>query len=704
MNDNDMYELYGSMVFNDNVMRKHLPHGVYKSLKETIELGQPLDVQIAEPVANAMKDWATAKGATHFTHWFQPLSEVTAEKHEAFIAPTADGGIILEFSGRELTKGEPDASAFPSGGLRATFEARGYTAWDCTSPAFIKDNTLYIPTIFCSYTGEALDKKTPLLRSMQAINKQALRILKYFGDTSTKKVTPSVGAEQEYFLVDRALYEKRLDLLMCGRTLIGAKSPKGQILNDHYYGRLRIRVSAFMKELDEELWKLGIPSKIKHNEAAPAQHEIVAVFTTANIACDHNNLMMEVMKKVAKKHDLACLFHEKPFRGVNGSGKHNNWSLTTDTGKNLLAPGTMPHDNMQFILIVCAIIKAIDEYADLLRCSVSSAANDERLGTHEAPPNIMSVFLGEELTEILLAIEEERAAKAIGNGSGTLKLGITSLPALPKDMTDRNRTSPFAFTGNKFEFRMCGSSASIAHPLLVLNAIVAEQFRIIADKLDKLPDNISSEEKTQEINNVINEIIKNHKRVIFNGNNYSEEWYETAKRLGLENPGNSLDSFDAMICPDVIEMFGRHGIMNKSECYSQREVIYDTYIKTLQIEADTLQIIINRQILPSILEYISELSAAAINLAALDIDNSLQKNLIKTIQTQAAKLKELMVQLEENAAKIETVDKLQERARKYRHIIIPLFENIRDICDSLETIMPEKKWVLPTYADLMFRL
>ena len=554
-------DMFGSAVFSENVMQERLPKPIYNKLKKTIKEGLPLDPDIADVVACVMKDWAVEKGATHFTHWFQPLTGITAEKHDSFLTPTGDGKAIMEFSGKELIKGEPDASSFPSGGLRATFEARGYTAWDCTSPAFVKDGTLYIPTAFCSYTGEALDLKTPLLRSMEALSKQALRILRLFGDTTTKRVVTTLGPEQEYFLVDKEYFMKRKDLLYAGRTLFGAKPPKGQELEDHYFGILKEKVSNFMHDLDAELWKLGVSAKTKHNEVAPAQHELAPIFATTNIATDHNQLTMEIMKKVADRHGLACLLHEKPFAGVNGSGKHNNWSISTNDGKNLLDPGNTPLDNAQFLVFLVAVIKAVDEYADLLRFSVATAGNDHRLGANEAPPAIMSIFLGDELTSVIEQIETG-VVKDNGN-SKTLEIGVSTLPVLPKDSTDRNRTSPFAFTGNKFEFRSVGSSQSIATPNLIINTIVAESLSQIADRLEK------AEDFKAEVNAVVKEIIKNHKRIIFNGNNYSEEWVDEAERRDLLNLKTTVDAIPTLIAEKNIKVLEKHGVLSRTEIHSR---------------------------------------------------------------------------------------------------------------------------------------
>lgn len=570
-------EIFGSSVFNDAVMKERLPKATYKALKKTIEEGTALSPEVADVVASAMKDWAIENGATHFTHWFQPMTGITAEKHDSFINPTADGKVILEFSGKELIKGEPDASSFPSGGLRATFEARGYTAWDCTSPAFIKDDSLCIPTAFCSYNGEALDKKTPLLRSMEAISKQAVRVLRALGNTTTQKVITTVGPEQEYFLIDKAMYDARKDLILTGRTLFGAKPSKGQELEDHYFGTIKERISEFMKELDEELWKLGILAKTKHNEVAPAQHELAPIFSTTNISTDHNQLTMEVMKKVALRHDLYCLLHEKPFAGVNGSGKHNNWSMGTDDGMNLLEPGKSPHENQQFLVFLCAVIKAVDTYPELLRVSAANAGNDHRLGANEAPPAIISMFLGDQLTDVLEQIEKGPAKSS--KTSSELTIGVTTLPPLPKDATDRNRTSPFAFTGNKFEFRMVPSSASIAGCNFVLNTIVAETLSEIAERLENASD------VNAEVQSILTEIVKNHKRVIFNGNGYSDEWVEEAERRGLPNIKSTVESAKAMIMEKNMSVLEKHGVLSRVEAESRYEITLENYNKILNIEA-----------------------------------------------------------------------------------------------------------------------
>lgn len=596
-------EIFGSMVFNDAIMRDKLPKDIYKSLKKTIEDGKDLDITVANVVAIAMKDWAIEKGATHYTHWFQPMTGITAEKHDSFISPQNDGRIIMEFSGKELIKGEPDASSFPSGGLRATFEARGYTAWDPTSYAFVKDGVLCIPTAFCSYGGEALDKKTPLLRSMEALGEQAVRVLRLFGNTDAKRVITTVGPEQEYFLVDKDLYEQRKDLVYCGRTLFGAMAPKGQEMEDHYFGAIKPRISAFMKELNEELWKLGILAKTEHNEVSPAQHELAPIFSTTNIATDHNQITMEIMKNVAKRHNLVCLLHEKPFKGVNGSGKHNNWSLTTDTGVNLLEPGKSPYENAQFLLFLSAVIKAVDEYQDLMRVSVASAENDHRLGANEAPPAIISMFLGDDLEAILEAIESGKPYN--GSGIEKMEIGVHVLPSFPKDTTDRNRTSPFAFTGNKFEFRSLGSSQSISGPNIILNTIVAEELKQFADELE------GAEDFTEKLNELIKKTIKEHKRIIFNGDGYSDEWKAEAKKRGLLNLKTTVDALPTFLAPKNVELFTKHKIFTEKEMESRYEILLETYSKVINIEGLTMVDMAKKQILPAVNSYIGDLASTA---------------------------------------------------------------------------------------------
>ncbi|HHV28577.1 glutamine synthetase III family protein [Acetivibrio mesophilus] len=693
-------EVFGSNVFNDAAMRERLPKLAYKALKKTIDEGIPLDREIAEIVANAMKDWAIDKGATHYTHWFQPMTGITAEKHDSFISPTPDGKVIMEFSGKELIKGEPDASSFPSGGLRATFEARGYTAWDCTSPAFVKDSTLYIPTVFCSYTGEVLDKKTPLLRSMEAISTQALRILRLLGNTTTKKVITTVGAEQEYFLVDKRLHDQRKDLIYTGRTLFGAMPPKGQEMEDHYYGTLKERVSSFMKELDQELWKLGVSAKTKHNEVAPAQHELAPIFNTANIATDHNQLIMDVLKKVAHRHGFVCLLHEKPFAGLNGSGKHNNWSMSTDDGQNLLDPGRTPHENAQFLIFLCAVIKAVDEYPELLRCAASNAGNDHRLGAHEAPPAIISIYLGEQLTDILEQIENNGGAKS-SKQTKRLKIGVTTLPVLPQDATDRNRTSPFAFTGNKFEFRMVPSSASIAGPVFVINTIVAEELRQIADRLEKAKD------LNAEIHDVLKEIVKNHKRVIFNGNNYSDDWIEEAKKRGLPNICSTVEATKALIEEKSIHVFENHNVLSRLELHSRYEIFLENYMKTINIEALTMIEMTKRDIIPAVISFITKVadSISSVKSAGVKADTSVQAELLEEVSSLLTDLKKNLTALEKatsDAAHF-TGDTYQ-KACVYRDDVFVRMNELRAVADKLETLTDAKMWPFPTYGELLFNV
>lgn len=692
-------EIFGSNVFNDSVMKERLPKATYKALKKTIEQGTSLEAEVADVVAAAMRDWAVKKGATHFTHWFQPMTGITAEKHDAFINPTSDGKVILEFSGKELIKGEPDASSFPSGGLRATFEARGYTAWDCTSPAFIKDGSLCIPTAFCSYNGEALDKKTPLLRSMEALNKQALRVLRALGNTTTQKVITTVGPEQEYFLIDKKMYDARKDIILTGRTLFGAKPSKGQELEDHYFGVIKPRVSEFMKELDEELWKLGITAKTKHNEVAPAQHELAPIFNTTNIATDNNQLTMEVMKKVAEKHGLYCLLHEKPFVGVNGSGKHNNWSMGTDDGMNLLEPGTSPHENKQFLLFLCAVIKAVDEYPDLLRVSAANAGNDHRLGANEAPPAIISIFLGDQLEDILEQIEKGPATSS--KCSSALTIGVNTLPALPKDATDRNRTSPFAFTGNKFEFRMVPSSASISGCNFVLNTIVAETLSEIADKLEKASD------LNGEIQAILTDIVKNHKKVIFNGNGYSDEWVEEAARRGLPNIKSTVEAAKAMISEKNQAVLEKHGVLTKVEAESRYEITLENYNKIINIEALTTLEMAKRQILPAVIKFATSLAGSinTINATGLGVDVSAQADLLKEVSTLTASLKKNIGILEEVVAKADSFDgDIFDLGMMYRYEVFEQMSTLREDADKLETLVDKEFWPMPTYEDMLFNV
>ncbi|MNM63208.1 MULTISPECIES: glutamine synthetase III [Clostridium] len=692
-------EIFASNVFNDCVMKERLPKATYKALKKTIEMGTALAPDVADVVAAAMRDWAVEKGATHFTHWFQPMTGITAEKHDAFISPTSDGKIILEFSGKELIKGEPDASSFPSGGLRATFEARGYTAWDCTSPAFIKDDSLCIPTAFCSYHGEALDKKTPLLRSMEALNKQALRVLKALGNTTTTKVTTTVGPEQEYFLIDKAMYDARKDLILTGRTLFGAKPSKGQELEDHYFGSLKQRISDYMKELDEELWKLGILAKTKHNEVAPAQHELAPIFSTTNISTDHNQLTMELMKKVAGKHGLVCLLHEKPFAGVNGSGKHNNWSMGTDDGVNLLEPGNSPHENLQFLLFLTSVIKAVDEYSDLLRLSAANAGNDHRLGANEAPPAIISIFLGDQLTDILDQIENGPATSS--KLASDLTIGVTTLPPLPKDATDRNRTSPFAFTGNKFEFRMTPSSASISGPNFVLNTIVAEALSEVADRLEKSTD------VEEEVKVLLTELVKTHKKVVFNGNGYSDEWVEEAAKRGLPNIKSTVESTKALLSEKNQAVLEKHGVLTKVESESRYEITLEGYNKTINIEALTTLEIAKRQILPSVIKYATSLASSINTITAVGIgaDVSVQTELLKEVSSLTASLNKNIALLEEVVAKADNFDgDIYDLGMIYRYEVFEQMNTLREVADTLETIVDKEFWPLPTYSDMLFNV
>ena len=690
-------EYFGSLVFDDRVMKATLSADVYNSLKKTIDEGTSLDTDVANAVAAAMKDWAVAHGATHFTHWFQPLTGVTAEKHDSFITPAPDGGVIMEFSGKELIKGEPDASSFPSGGLRATFEARGYTAWDPTSYAFIKEKTLCIPTAFCSYGGEALDKKTPLLRSMQALNKQALRILRLFGNTDVKCVRTSVGPEQEYFLVDREMYEKRKDLRFTGRTLFGAKPPKGQELGDHYYGMIKPRVAAFMAELDEELWKLGILAKTEHNEVAPAQHELAPVFMTTNIAADHNQITMELMQKIAKKHGMVCLLHEKPFAGVNGSGKHNNWSMATDTGVNLLTPGETPYENAQFLLFLCAVIKAVDDYQDLLRLSVATAGNDHRLGANEAPPAVVSIFLGDELTAVLDAIENDTPYSAAEKT--VMKLGVHVLPRFTRDTTDRNRTSPFAFTGNKFEFRMLGSSNSIACANIMLNAAVAESLKIYADRLETA-DNFET-----ALHDMIKKTIKDHKRIIFNGNGYDDAWIkEATEKRGLLNLRTTPDAVPTLLAKKNVDMLTSHKIFTKAELESRYEITMDNYCKAVDIEAQTMVDMARKEILPAVVAYSKELAdtLAAKKAAVPGIACKYETGVVEKLSTLADEIDAAAAALDTELIKLKSITDVTESANTIRDVILQKMAELRVVCDEAETLTAEKYWPFPTYSDLLF--
>ena len=688
--------MFGSMVFNEKVMKERLPKDTYKALKKCKDEGIPLDMSVATVVANAMKDWALEKGATHYTHWFQPMTGVTAEKHDSFISPTDGGGAIMEFSGKELVRGEPDASSFPSGGLRATFEARGYTAWDPTSYAFVKDGSLYIPTVFFSYGGEALDKKTPLLRSMDELSKQAIRVLRLFGDTTTKKVTATVGPEQEYFLVDKKMYDEREDLIMTGRTLFGAKPPKGQEMDDHYFGALKPRVAAYMKDLDEELWKLGILAKTKHNEVAPAQHELAPIFTDANTASDHNQLTMEIMKKVAAKHGLVCLLHEKPFAGVNGSGKHDNWAISTDTGKNLLDPGKTPQDNAQFLLFLVAIIKGVDEYQEMLRCTVASAGNDHRLGANEAPPAVVSIFLGSELNAVLESIEKGTAYE--GQEENALEVGVDALPHIPQDTTDRNRTSPFAFTGNKFEFRMLGSEQSISGPNIALNTIVAEELSQFADKLEK------SKHFNKDLQTLLQKTIQEHKRIIFNGNGYDDSWIGEAENRGLANLKNTPEAMRAYISKKNIKLFTKHNIYTETEMKARYEIHLESYSKVINIEAQTAVDMVKRNILPAVSGYMDTLSSSILSKKAVSADipcfaetETLKKlaGLSDALYVKCAELEKALVNVPEDA---------QKAALYYHDTVFFMMQEMRALADEMETLTSSEYWPYPTYGEMLFNI
>jgi glutamine synthetase len=690
--------LFGKNVFNDVVMRERLPKNVYKEFKKTITESRFLDTTLANVVANAMKDWAIEKGATHFCHWFQPMTGLTAEKHDSFISPTTEGTTIMEFSGKELTQGEPDASSFPSGGLRATFEARGYTAWDCTSPVFIKETgktvTLYIPCAFFSYNAEALDKKTPLLRSMDALNKQATRVLKALGNNTSNNVGATLGPEQEYFLIDRRFFEKRLDLMLTGRTLFGAPTPRGQEMSDHYFGALHERVASFMHEVNVELWKLGVSAKTQHNEVAPNQYELAPVFSTVNVATDHNQLVMETLQKVALRHNFVCLLHEKPFTGVNGSGKHNNWSMVTDDGINLLDPGSTPHDNMVFLVMLCAVIRAVDKYARLLRASVATAGNDHRLGAHEAPPAIVSVFLGDQLTDILeqLAAGGAKESKA----GGHLKLGVSVLPPLPKDCTDRNRTSPFAFTGNKFEFRMVGSAQSTAGPMFVLNTIVADVLKEIADELEKSSNVKTSAQK------ILNKIAKEHSRIIYNGDNYTEEWAKEAEKRGLPNIKSTVESLETIMDDENVKLFVNHKVLSKAELKARTEILLDAYSMTINIEAKTTLNIAQRQILPVAIEYSGKLAKAAERISNAGSNPDTQKKILDKTCELISDLNNSIDELKKAAAAVIGIDNTAKRAENFRDIVVPAMSRVRKAADSLEMIVDAKMWPLPTYAEMLF--
>ena len=696
----DIPTLYGSLVFSDKVMRNKLPKDVYKALRKTIENGTHLELDVANSVAVAMKEWAVENGATHFTHWFQPMTGFTAEKHDSFITPVGEGEVIMEFSGKELVKGEPDASSFPSGGLRATFEARGYTNWDPTSPAFIKDNTLYIPTAFCSWSGEALDKKTPLLRSMEALNKEAVKILHLLGNTEVTSVITTVGPEQEYFLIPKELYAKRRDLIFTGRTLFGASAPKGQEMEDHYFGALKPRVAAYMHDLDEELWKLGIPAKTKHNEVAPAQHELAPVFDTTNVAVDHNQLTMEIMKKVAEKHDLVCLLHEKPFDGINGSGKHNNWSVSTNTGVNLLDPGKTPAENIQFLVFLVAVIKAVDEYADLMRVSASGAGNDHRLGANEAPPAIVSIFIGDELTEILKSIEEDKFFNA--HKTIQMDIGAHVLPHFTKDTTDRNRTSPFVFTGNKFEFRMLGSSASVASPNVVLNTAVAEALAQFYKELE----GTAPEDMETAVHELIKRAIRKHKKVIFNGNGYTDEWIKEAEERGLYNLVSTPDALPQFIADKNIELFTKHSVFTKEEIYSRYEILLENYVKTINIESKTLQEMLTKDFIPAVNGYAAEVAVnanekkALIEGLATTAEESIVKELTEASNTLSAKVAELKAVTEKADAAAE--EDMQKAAESFHKDVLTLMDEMKDVANAAEEKIPDEELPYPTYDQMLF--
>ena len=695
-------KIFGENVFNDKVMQERLPKKVYKALRKTIDEGKELDPMVADVVAEAMKNWAVEKGATHYTHIFQPLTGVTAEKHDAFItAPRQDGTVLMEFSGKELIKGEPDASSFPSGGLRATFEARGYTAWDCTSPAYVREDAagaiLCIPTAFCSYTGEALDQKTPLLRSMEAINEQALRLLRLFGNTTSKKVTPSVGPEQEYFLVDKQKYLQREDLIFTGRTLFGAMPPKGQELDDHYFGTIRQRIASYMKDVNEELWKLGISAKTQHNEVAPAQHELAPIYAEANIAVDHNQLVMKTLKKVACQHGMQCLLHEKPFDGVNGSGKHNNWSITTDDGINLLDPGKTPHENVQFLMVLTCILKAVDEHADLLRESAADPGNDHRLGANEAPPAIISVFLGEQLEDVLEQLISTGTATHSKAG-GVLHTGVKRLPDFAKDATDRNRTSPFAFTGNKFEFRMVGSRDSIAGPNVVLNTIVADAFSQACDVLEKADD------FELAVHDLIKEYATDHQRIVFNGNGYSDEWVEEAERRGLPNIKSMVDAVPALIAPKAIKLFESFGVFTESELRSRAEIKYEAYAKAINIEAKSMIDIASKHIIPAVVSYTTELANSVIAVSEAGVDSSTQKELLDEVTKYLKEMKAALKKLTEVTEKASDITEGKEQATYFRDVVKVAMDELRAPADKLEMIVDKEFWPFPSYGDLLFEV
>jgi glutamine synthetase len=704
MNDQDQSKLvpamFGAYVFNDAVMRERLSRNVYKALQATIREGKPLDASLADILASAMKDWATERGATHYCHWFQPMTGVTAEKHDSFISPTPDGAVIMEFSGRELSQGEPDASSFPSGGLRATFEARGYTAWDSTSPVFIKkdgeNTTLFIPSFFCSYHGHALDKKTPLLRSMDALNTQALRVLRGLGHTATRKVMATLGAEQEYFLIDRCFMDGRTDLLFTGRTLFGAPAPKGQEMEDHYFGSLHERVASFMNEVNQQLWLLGVTAKTQHNEVAPGQYEIAPIFEVLNVGVDHNQLVMETLQKVARRHDFVCLLHEKPFAGVNGSGKHNNWSIATDDGINLLAPGDTPHDNLQFLVFLFAVVRAVDRYADLLRAAVAHAGNDHRLGANEAPPAIVSVFLGEQLTDIFEQIQ--RGGVKSSKGKATLQLGVSTLPPLPKDSTDRNRTSPFAFTGNKFEFRMPGSAQSLSGPNFVLNTIVAESLREIADELEAP----SAEVLTRRIEKLLHAYAREHHRVIFNGDGYTAAWKKEAARRGLPNLASTVEALAQMMAPKNVELFVRHGVFSEAEYHARYEILVENYAKTIMIEAKTAVYMVHRQILPAVVAAAGEQARTVSALQAFGTPTAASELLTALLDGSNA-LGAGLEQLEAAMARARAAEEAVARAKVCQEDVLPAMLRLRQTADALEARLGSSQWPLPTYAEMLFQ-
>ncbi len=689
-------EYFACNVFNEETMKEKLPKSIYKSLLKTKQLGIPLDPDAAEIIASAMKDWAVEKGATHYTHWFHPMTGLSAEKHDSFISPTADGKVIMEFSGKELVKGEPDASSFPSGGLRATFEARGYTAWDPTSPAFIKDNTLYIPTAFCSYTGEILDKKTPLLRSMDVISQQALRILRLFGNTTATRVTTTVGPEQEYFLVDKELYDQRKDLIFTGRTLFGAKAPKGQELEDHYFGNIKTRVQAYMKDLDEELWKLGVLAKTEHNEVAPAQHELAPIFTTSNVASDHNALTMELMKKVALKHGLVCLLHEKPFAGVNGSGKHNNWSISTNDGQNLLDPGSNPKDNIQFLTFLVAVIKAVHENSDLLRISVASAGNDHRLGANEAPPAVVSIFVGDELQAILDGLESGNMITK--NAKEEFVIAVDALLNFPKDTTDRNRTSPFAFTGNKFEFRMLGSADSIACTNTILNTIVANVLCEFADKLE------NSTNFSEDLNKLLKETYIAHKAVIFNGNGYDDAWLKEAEKRGLPNYPSTVDALPHYTDEKNVKMFEKFGVYTKTELESRTEILLENYLKTLNIEALTMIDMAKKDILPTGMKFAKALTDAVLAKKAAGVDADVELALANKVSGLTKSISAAITELEAAETKASAISDVEQSAKSFRYEVMDVMAELRRYADELETITPSEMWPMPTYSELLFNI